>query len=82
MYHWPERYGGQHCKKFVNQDDVQYIQENYVHSTPKLYDPQIKELVTGLLPNHPSPNTPEDTFNLFIEIIKIFQNIDDDKNLQ
>lgn len=80
LFNCPERFGGVDCKKSVLMEHIELLEKNYIHVTPKLYDPQMDEFVKLLMPNFIKPVTAEDAYELYCDLTEKITSITKDSH--
>lgn len=65
MFHSPELYKAKICQKKVNVQDVKRIRERFAMQ-PELYNKEVQDPVTLLVPNATTPDNIEEAYKLYI----------------
>lgn len=79
IFHWPERFGGEDCRKDLDKNDVMYLLDSQYVQTPILFSHSTERLVNELIPEVRIPNTIEEAFNLFVLLLQLVDELDDNE---
>lgn len=72
LFNWPEKFGGEDCKKSVNLNHVDICLEEFTKK-PTLCSPDFIKLVEVIMPDTRRPTTNEDAFVLYETILESIQ---------
>lgn len=73
LYHWPEKIGGEDCRKVVNLDHVNLCLNEYA-VVPHLCPPEFVEIVEFVLPGTQIPSTVQEAYVLYETLVETITN--------